>query len=100
MEKYIYDEQKNLHYELIGDYYYPCLIAPESPSVSIWGMCRHKYLRKNQKVHYTGMLLTGKLNAHLEEIDQSANEMFEEIVNQLAAIEDVTEELKLRDQMA
>lgn len=25
MEKYIYNEQNGLHYELIGDYYYPCL---------------------------------------------------------------------------
>ena len=44
------------------------------------------------------MLLTGKLNAHLEEIDCSANEMFELLVKQYAACEGVTEQLKVENQ--
>lgn len=40
-----------------------------------------------------------KLNNHLEEIDQSAEEMFEQLVKQLSAIEGVTEDLKATDQM-
>lgn len=99
MEKFICDEQNGLRYELIGDYYYACLVAPEPAHVGIWGMRRHKYLREHQKVLYTGMLLTGKLNAHLEEIDHSAEEMFIQLVKQLAAIEGVSEVLKVTDQM-
>ena len=99
MEKYIYDEKNGLHYELIGDYYYPCLTAPELPSVGIWGVRRHKYLREHQKVLYTGMLLTGRLNAHLEEIDRSANEMFDMLVAQLKMRDSITEELKATDQL-
>ena len=38
-------------------------------------------------------------NAHLEEIDRSANEMFEPMVKQYAAREGVTEELKANSQM-
>lgn len=45
------------------------------------------------------MLLSGKLNAHLEEIDHSANEMFDLLVKQYAAREGVTEQLKAQDQM-
>ena len=45
------------------------------------------------------MLLSGKLNAHLEEIDRTANEMFDLLIQQYAAIEGVTEELKVNDQM-
>ena len=48
---------------------------------------------------YTGLLLSGKLNAHLEEIDRSANEMFDLLFRQYAAREDVTEELKANNQM-
>lgn len=45
------------------------------------------------------MLLSGKLNAHLEEIDRSANEMFDLLVKQYAAREGVTEQLKAENQM-
>ena len=99
MERYIFDEKTGLRYELIGDYYYPCLTAPKPLCVGVWGSRRHRYLREHQKVLYAGMLLTNKLNTHLEEIDKNANEMFEGLVKQLAAIEGVTEELKQQDQM-
>lgn len=45
------------------------------------------------------MLLSGKLNAHLEEIDHAAGEMFDLMMRQYAAHERVTEELKAQDQM-
>ena len=40
MEKYIYNEQTGLHYELVGDYYYSCLTLPELSCIGIWGMRR------------------------------------------------------------
>lgn len=40
-----------------------------------------------------------KLNAHLEEIDRTANEMFDLLMKQYAEREGVTEELKARDQI-
>ena len=100
MEKYKYNKNNGLHYELIGDYYYPCLTAPESPCIGIWGIRRLKYLREHKKILYQTLFYTEKLKAHLEEIDQSAEEMFEQLVKQLSAIEGVTEELKATDQMA
>ena len=45
------------------------------------------------------MLLTGKLNAHLEEIDRSANEMFDLLVKQYVDREGVNELLKADNQM-
>ena len=45
------------------------------------------------------MLLSGKLNAHLEEIDLSANEMFNMLIKQCAQREGVTEQLKDQDQI-
>ena len=89
----------NISYHLEGDYLIPDLIPPESPNISIWGMRRRDYLRKHHDGLYTGMLLSGKLNAHLEEIDRAANEMFDLLTKQYAEREGVTEELKAQDQM-
>ena len=40
-------------YTLVGDYYRPNLVAPESPKVSRWGMLRFNYLRKHREALYT-----------------------------------------------
>ncbi len=61
-------------------------------------MRRRDFLRKHHDGFYTGLLLSGKLNAHLEEIDRAASEMFELLVMQYAAREGVTEQLKIEDQ--
>ena len=62
-------------------------------------MRRREFLRKHHGGIYTGLLLSGKLNAHLEEIDQSANEMFDLLIKQYAECEGVSEQLKARNQM-
>lgn len=62
-------------------------------------MLRHSYLRKHREGLYTGMLMEGTLNAHLEEVDREANRMLEQLTTQMALEQGVTEELKARDQM-
>ena len=101
MEKYIYDESNGLWYELQGDYYIPCLKLPdeEKVEIGIWGQRRLQYLRTNKKVLYTTMLMGGTLNEHLEEVDKSSNEMYEQLTLQIKAQEGVTEELKASNQM-
>jgi hypothetical protein len=86
-------------YHREGDYLIPDLIPSESPRIGIWGMRRKQYLQQYHDGIYTGLLLSGKLNAHLEEIDRSANEMFNQLMQKYAEREGVTEELKARDQM-
>ena len=99
MEKYIYNEQNGLHYELIGNYYYPCLTVLEPAQIGIWGMRRAKYLREHKKVTYTNLLVTDKLNPHLEEVDRQAEEMFFRLVEQFKKAEGITEQLKASNQM-
>ena len=99
MEKYIYNEQTGLHYELVGDYYYPCLTIPEPPCIGIWGMRRLQYLKEQNKVLYQTLLITDKLKVHLEEVDSCAEEMFTTLVKQISAYEGVNEDLKSIDQM-
>ena len=100
MERQIYDERNGLWYELCGDYYVPCLETPESPRVGRFGRLRNSFLREHRGAIYTGMLYSGKLNAHLEEIDRQANELLDRLVWEYAATEHITEELKANDQMA
>ena len=60
---------------------------------------RRRYLRIHMDGIYTGMLLTGTLEPHLEEIDESAQAMLDQIVEQMKKAEGVTEQLKAADQM-
>ena len=99
MEKYITDEKTGLKYELVGDYYYPCLEAPEAPKVGRFGMMYLDYLRNHKRVTYSGLMLSGKLKEHIEDIDRQAEELFSQLVEQMKQAEDVTEQLKASNQM-
>ena len=89
-----------LNYHDENGYLISDLIAPDSPAVGPWGMRRLAYLRQHQRPIYNGMLMTGALNTHLEEIDRATEEMTELLMAQMAEREGVTEQLKAEDQMA
>jgi hypothetical protein len=97
--KSLYEELGGTYHQE-GDYLIPDLAPPSSPHIGIWGFRRKNYLLKNREVIYTAMLLSGKLNAHLEDIDLQAEEMLYRLINQMARAEGVTEQLKANDQMA
>ena len=89
----------DITYHREGYYLIPDLIPPGAPPMGVWGMRRREFLRKHHDGIYTGLLLSGKLNAHLEEIDRAASEMFDQLIEQYATREGVTEQLKTEDQM-
>lgn len=93
-------EQLGGTYHQEGDYLIPDLVPPPTPHIGIWGERRRQYLLKNKKPIYTAMLLSGKLNAHLEEVNRHAEEMLFQLVDQMTQAEGITEELKATDQMA
>lgn len=101
MEKYVVDEQNGLEYELVGDYY---IVAgedePPARPIGVWGSMRRDYLKKHRQSLYYQLLLSGKLNDHLADIEEQAQDMMWTLTRQMANAEDVTEELKRRDQMA
>ena len=88
-----------LTYTKQGDYLIPNLSLPESPEVGKYGMLRRTYLRNHHRGLYTGMMLSGTLNDHLEEVDHQANNMMEQLVKQMARAQGVTEQLKADNQM-
>ena len=85
-------------YRREGDYLLPNVEVPESPAIGIWGERRRKYLQTSQKALHTAMLLGDTLNAHLAEVDKSAIEMFDRLVEQLKRRDCITEEVKAADQ--
>ena len=101
MDKYIYDEKNGLWYELQSDYYLPCLKLPkeESRHIGVWGQRHLRYLRQHRKALYTALQITGKLNGYLADLNEQAENMFLELVKQMAARENVTEQLKAQNQM-
>lgn len=86
-------------YRQEGDYLLPNIEVPESPQIGIWGQRRLQHLRTSKKVLYTTMLMRGTLKEHLEEVDQSAEEMYEQLILQMKAQVGVTEELKANNQL-
>ena len=89
-----------LTYHREGDYLIPDLIPPETPNVGIWGMRRRQFLKKYKDSIYTGMLLNGTLNAHLEKIDKQAEEMLDLLIKQITKKEGISEQEKAENQMA
>lgn len=101
MEKYIFDESNGLWYELQGDYYVPCLIAPaqDERPIGIWGQRHLRYIKTERKVLYTELLTSGKLYSYLADINEQATEQMLLLTKQMAEREGVTEQLKAQDQM-
>ena len=100
MKKQIYDEKNGMGYTLHGDYYLPDLVLrEEEPTYGKYGMLRKQFLKEYRSARYQYMLLTGKLNEHLNQIDQEAREQVEMLMEQMTEKQGVTEELKAQDQM-
>ena len=95
-------EQMGGTYTLQSDYYLPNLTLPieENKPIGIWGQRHLRYLKKHRKVLYTNLLTSGKLNSYLADIDEQAETMFFQLVEQIAQRNGITESLKAIDQMA
>lgn len=96
-----YFEEHGGTHTRVGDFLIPDLVLEEQPEGQIgkYGRMRLEYLKKRKKGLYNDLLLSGKLQQHLLDIDRDAREEFESIVRQTAKAEGVTEELKKQDQM-
>lgn len=101
MEQFIYEESNGLWYERQGDYYIPCLSLPEDHQpIGLWGQQHLRYIKEHREGFYTGLLLSGKLNIYLADIDRQAQEQLDTIIRQMAQAQGVNETLKAADPMA
>lgn len=83
------------------DIYYPDLQLPEGTNYNIgkFGRMRWEYLKEYRHGYYMDLLLSGKLNEYLHEVDEECHEMLDRIVGQMKEKEGVTEQLKAENQM-
>ena len=94
---------RELTYTQIGDYLYPDLYLPETEEdtpMGKYGMLHKTYLKENKPMLYDRLLLAGKLDGHLMDIDRRATEMVEQLTRELAQQNRVDEEMKATNQMA
>ena len=94
-------EQMGGTYIHVGDYLIPNLVISEAEQSPLgkYGRMRKHYLKEHRPVLYTNLLVTGKLDQHLAEIDMACEEQVELLIKQMAKQEGVTEALKAADQM-
>ena len=100
MEKYIFNESNGLWYELVGDYYLPCLKLPDDqPELNLWAQQYKNWLKANNRLLYAQLLNTDKLYHHCAEVGDQAEKMYLQLVEQMAQREGITEQLKADNQM-
>ena len=93
MEKSLF-EQMGGTYHQEEDY-----LLPDEKPVGVWGTRHYHHLRKTNRVLFSQLTISGKMNEYLTDIDKQAEEMFSQLVKQLAEKDGITEILKANDQM-
>lgn len=89
----------NITYHKEGDYYIPNIVMPVQERVILnkYGRMRLNYLKEYKKSDYSIMLMEGTLNSHLKEIQEIAKTRVEQIITELKAKSNLTEEMKNTD---
>jgi len=101
LPQYYKNGETDISYTLVGEHYFPYLVLPDDDHYTIgrFGRERLDYLKSYRKIIYLNLLTSGKLNSHLHEIDETANDRMEMIAKQIAEREGVTEKLKADDML-
>ena len=87
-------------YMQIGDFLFPnlCLENKEEYHIGKYGRMRKRYLKEHRPILFSNLLLSGKLDQHLSEIDRACADQVDLLTRQMADREGVTEALKVADQ--
>lgn len=94
-------QENGIQYTLVGDYYVPTLKLPEEKRpIGKWGRMHREYLRITNMGLLNDLILTGKLWTYLADLNEQATDRCNLIIRQMMEAENITEELKARDQMA
>ena len=101
LKKEITDEKTGIDYTLVGDYYLPNLKLEQEEKITLnkYGLLRLDYLKKHKKVELSIMFMNMTLNKHLKEVQETAQARVNELVEQLKAKCNLTEEMKNTDQL-
>ena len=98
LEPRTHDSRNGLDYVLTDNYYLPALRLPEDKRpIGRWGRLHREYLKTYRPLLYNELLLSGRLQTILADLDEQAAERCRLIIQQMAQAEDITEELKATD---
>lgn len=90
----------SIEYIQVGDVLLPNLTLETVPYANgKWSRLRKKHLETHRKGLYSCLLLSGKLPAHLDDVQRSAEQRLETIITQMAKDAGIDEALKADDQM-
>ena len=94
------DNKYGIEYTKVGDYYMPNLVLEKEEKIILnkYGRMRLKFLKENKKAEYTIMFINRTLNKHLKEIQETAENRINLIIEQLKQQNNLTEEMKNTDQ--
>lgn len=92
---------RKIQYTRQGDYFLPNLLPHQEETCPIgkYGRMRLRYLKEHRRILYTNLLTSGKLQEHLAEVEEAAQNRMELLIRQMAKAQGVTEELKANHQM-
>ena len=101
LKKEITDEKTGIDYTLVGDYYLPNFKLEQEEKITLnkYGLLRLDYLKKHKKIELSIMFMNMTLNKHLKEVQETAKARVNELVEQLKAKNNLTEEMKNTDQL-
>lgn len=99
MKEKIYDARTGMEYALVDDYYLPALKLPRTRPIGRWGMLHKAYLKLRKPAYYQSLLLSGKLDTVLANVEEQAVERYEVLIEQLSQREGVSEKLKEENQV-
>ena len=92
--------ENGIDYILVGDYYIPDLKLPEeNRPIGRYGRLHREYLKQEHPARYSSLILTGKLWTYLADLNEQAEERLDLIIEQMKTAEEVTEELKVQNQL-
>lgn len=98
MKEKIYDARTGLEYVLVDDYYLPALKLLQTRPVGRWGMLHKAYLKLRKPAYYQSLLLSGKLDTVLADVEKQAAERYEVLIEQMSQRENISEKLKEENQ--
>lgn len=99
-ERFI-DEKTGIEYVRQGDYYIPNLVLPKQKQIHFnkYGRMRLNYLKEHKKAEYTILFMENTLIDHLEEIQEIATKKVNQIIEDLKAKSNLTEDMKNTDML-
>ena len=100
-EKFV-GERTGIEYSLVGDYYIPNITIPKARrigNIGKYGRLKQSYIKKYKISEYTEMLLSNELKSYLLDVEDECKYKLELLIKQMAEKENVTEELKVNNQL-